>query len=126
MGTVVAFSKLAQLRAKTDRDLVRIIHADLDRALALAHVAATRQSVFGAQAEAVYRRAKTLLPRITSLDRAELAELERKLKELWMALDLGRLTAGPAHTRTRSRSWAATPLARACGRHSDPGDAGRA
>jgi hypothetical protein len=88
MGTVVAFSKLAELRAKTDRDLVRIVHADLDRALALANVAATRRSVFRAQAEAVHRRAKALLPRVSGLDRTEQAELEWKLKELSMALDL--------------------------------------
>jgi hypothetical protein len=88
VGTIVAFSKLAELRARTDRDLVRILDSELDRALALANVAATRQSVFRAQAEGVYTRAKALLPRISGLDSEERAGLERKVKDLWMALAL--------------------------------------
>ena len=88
MGTLVDFSKLAELRARTDRDLVRILHADLERSLALASVAATRHSVFRAQAEAVYARASTLLPKLSGLRADELAQLEAKLKELAMALDL--------------------------------------
>ena len=88
MGTLVTFSKLAELRAKTDRDLVRILHTDLDRGLALANVAATRQSVFRTQAEAVYARVKALLPKISGLDREEFSQLEGKLKDLSMALDL--------------------------------------
>ena len=67
MGMLVDFSKLAELRARTDRDLVRILNADLERGLALANVAATRHSVFRAQAEAVYNRSKTLLPKIPGL-----------------------------------------------------------
>ncbi len=88
MGTLLHFPKLAELRARTDRDLVRILHADLERSLALASVAATRHSVFTAQAEAVYRRAKVLLPQLSGATAEELADLEAKLKELGMALDL--------------------------------------
>lgn len=91
MGTIVSFSKLAELQAKTDQDLVRIIDGELDRGLALASVAASRRSVFSAQAEGVYNRAKALLSKTSGasgLDREELARLEHKLKELWMALDL--------------------------------------
>jgi hypothetical protein len=88
MATVVAFSKLAELRARTDRDLVRILNADLERSIALAGVAATRHSVFRAQAENVYVRAKALLPKLSGLTAEELAQLEAKLKELEMALDL--------------------------------------
>jgi hypothetical protein len=88
MGTLVHFPKLAELRARTDRDLVRILNADLDRSLALATVAATGRSVFRAQAEAMYSRAKTLLPKLSGATPDELAELEGKLKELGMALDL--------------------------------------
>jgi hypothetical protein len=88
MGTLVDFSKLAELRARTDRDLVRILNADLERSLALASVAATRHSVFRSQAEAMYTRAKTLLPKLSGLTADELAQLEAKLKELGMALDL--------------------------------------
>jgi len=88
MGTLVAFSKLAELRARTDRDVVRILHADLERSLALAGVAATGHSVFRAQAERMHTRARTLLPKLSGLSADELAELEAKLKELTMALDL--------------------------------------
>ena len=82
------FTKLAELRARTDRDLLRIIHNELDRGLALANVAASRQSVFRVQAEAVYTRSKELLPRISGLAPDELGEVEWKLKELSMALEL--------------------------------------
>lgn len=82
------FSKLAELRARTDRDLVRILNADLERGLALASVAATGHSVFRFQAEALYTRSKTLLPQLSGLTADEQAELTAKLKELAMALDL--------------------------------------
>lgn len=88
MGTLVDFSKLAELRARTDRDLVRILNAELERSLALANVAATRRSVFRAEAEAGYSRARALLPKVSGVTADELAELEAKLKELGMALDL--------------------------------------
>jgi hypothetical protein len=88
MGTLVHFPKLAELRARTDRDLVRILNADLERSLALASVAATRHSVFRSQAEAIFTRAKVLLPNLSGLTPDELAQLEGKLKELSMLLDL--------------------------------------
>jgi hypothetical protein len=88
MGTLIHFPKLAELRARTDRDLVRILNADLERSLALANVAATRRSIFRMQAEAMYTRARTLLPELSGATADELAELESKLKELGMALDL--------------------------------------
>lgn len=88
MGTLFHFPKLAELRARTDRDLVRILNADLERSLALANVAATRHSVFRIQAEAVYSRAKILAPELSGASPDELAELASKVKELGMALDL--------------------------------------
>jgi hypothetical protein len=88
MGTLVHFPKLAELRARTDRDLVRILNADLERALALASVAATRHSLFRSQAEVMYTRAKALLPELSGLATDERAQLEARLKELAMALDL--------------------------------------
>ncbi len=88
MGTLVDFSKLAELRARTDRDLVRILRVDLERSVALAGVAATGRSIFRFQAEAVYQRASVLLPNLSGLTPDELAELQAKLKELGMALEL--------------------------------------
>ena len=52
MGTLVNFADLAELRARTD----------LERGLAFANVAATRQSVFRSEAEDIYIRTKALLP----------------------------------------------------------------
>lgn len=88
MGTLVDFGNLAELRARTDRDLVRDLHAELERSLVLANVAASKYSVFRAQAEAIYARVKTMLPELMFLSAAERAELRRKLKELGMALEL--------------------------------------
>jgi hypothetical protein len=88
MGTLVHFPKLAELRARTDRDLVRILNADLERSLALARVAATKHSIFRSQAETMYTRARALLPELSGLTGDERAELEAKMKELAMALDL--------------------------------------
>lgn len=88
MGTIVNFSKLAKLRAKTDRDLLRILNSDIDRGLALGNVAATRQSAFYEQAETVYSRTIAILARTSSLHEDETAGLERKLRDLRMALDL--------------------------------------
>ena len=88
MGTLVDFTKLAKLRARTDRDLARILNAELERGLALASVAATSHSVFKSQAEAMYTRAKACLPTLSEASADDLAELQGKLKELGMALDL--------------------------------------
>ena len=88
MGTLVDFTKLAELHARTDRDLVRILNADLDRSLALASVAAGKHSVFRTEAEAAHGRAKVLLPKMLRLSAEERTELESKVKELGMALDL--------------------------------------
>ena len=88
MGTILNFSKLGQLRAKTDRDLFRILNSELDRSLALGNVAASRQSSFYAEASAAYARTRALLSKIAGLDVDQRTVLERKLKELRMALDL--------------------------------------
>ena len=54
----------------------------------MANVAATKQSVFRAQAEAIYTRAKITLPKLSTVHDREMAGLEGKLKDLGMALDL--------------------------------------
>jgi hypothetical protein len=88
MGAVLDFAKLAELHARTDADLISILNADLERGLALANVAASKRSVFRSEAESVYARAKLLLPRLSEISERDNATLERKLKELGMALDL--------------------------------------
>src|SRR5579862_7665725 len=81
-------TKLAQLRARTDRDLLLFVRRDLDRGLALAHVAATRQSPFYDQAQNTYVLATMLLPKIGGLPASERRELEATLKDLQVALEL--------------------------------------
>ena len=88
MGVLVDFTKLAELRARTDQDLVRLLALDLERGLALANVAATRRSVFRSEAEAMHARVKSTLPKLGRLSPADLAALEARLKELEMALEL--------------------------------------
>ena len=90
MGALLDFSKLAELRARTDCDLASILNSELDRALALAAVAATKHSVFRVRAESAYAKAKMLLPKLSRANGtcAEIAALEGKLKELGMALEL--------------------------------------
>jgi hypothetical protein len=88
MGHVIDFSKLAELRAKTDRDLIRIVSAELDRAILVAHLAGGMQSVFHVRATAVYTRVKALLDEMPSRGPNAPAEIEAKLKELRLALDL--------------------------------------
>lgn len=84
----------------------RAIQMELDRGLALAHVAATEQSVFCLQAEKIYAQIRTLLPKIGGMDARERAELQAKVRDLRMALDLipgaghagRRLSAGNPNT----------------------------
>ena len=54
-------AKLADLRTKTDRELLTLIQRELDRGLALADVAANRESAFYGAAEKAYRKVVTLL-----------------------------------------------------------------
>jgi hypothetical protein len=88
MGHLVDFSKLAELRAKTDCDLIRIVGAELDRAIVLAYLAGASQSVFHLRATTVYTRVKALLESMPSHNPKALAELEAKLKELRLGLEL--------------------------------------
>jgi hypothetical protein len=96
MATVVEISRLAELRSKTNRDLLRILDGEIERGLALGNVAASQRSAFYAQAEAVYRGTSALLAKITGLNSDDLSSLERKLKELRMALDLVPSAMDPA------------------------------
>ena len=88
MGNLVDFSKLAELRAKTDRDLTQILNAELDRAVVLAYLAGASQSVFHVQASAAYVRIRNLFEKMSNLGSKVPEELDVKLKELRLALDL--------------------------------------
>ena len=56
-------AKLAELRARTDRELLVLIQRELDRALPLADVVVNRESAFYGEAETGYRKVLTLLLR---------------------------------------------------------------
>ena len=80
-------SKLIELRRKTDGDLMILVRRELDRGLALANVAATKDSPLYAQAEEIYEIVKAWLPLIIGMERAEHSQLEVRLRELRTALD---------------------------------------
>jgi hypothetical protein len=80
-------AKLVELRRKTDRDLLILAHRELERGLALADVATTKQSPLYGLAETAYRTLKTLMPGIDGLTESERSELELNLKQLRAALD---------------------------------------
>ena len=75
-------SRLLELRAKTDRQLVSLIQSRLDAGLAQAHCAA-----FQADAEKTYAEVRALLPWVYGLTRLERRSLESKLAQLRELLD---------------------------------------
>jgi hypothetical protein len=84
-------SKLDQLRARTDLELVALIDGGLDRSLRLAQSTAN-----AGMAEKLSAEARKLLPRVYNL--SERLRLERKLRDLEAALTalsapLGRVRA---------------------------------
>jgi hypothetical protein len=81
---MVQRSNVAELRAKTDRDLVTLVKRELDGALAIA-MSGTASSVSLSRAEAGYARAMALLPVIDGT--RERAALATRLNEVRAALD---------------------------------------
>ena len=93
MSTTLELSKLAELRAKTDQELVKVIDKELERGL---HFALMTEGVKEAsdsdsaqqpniRAEAAYAEALKLLPMV---DRhSERRRLEKKLRQLRETLD---------------------------------------
>ena len=80
-------AKLAELRARTNRELLTLIQRELDRALTLADVAANRKSAFYPEAEKAYRKVITLLPKAPDMRRGERARIEATVKKLRFRLD---------------------------------------
>jgi hypothetical protein len=67
---------------------VPMVNTELDRGIAMANVAATAESVFYEQAEEVYVKARTLLPRISGLSSDDRIALRTRVTDLRMALEL--------------------------------------
>ena len=92
MSSVSTLFKLAELRAKTDRELVWVIDRELELGLRFALLAEQTETANGlgpargshVRAEAAYAEAAKLLPRVD--DPGERRRLERKLKHLRDAL----------------------------------------
>ena len=80
-------SKLVELRAKTDRELLALIKRELKRALLLANVAATMESPLYQHAEKIVERVAKLLSTISEVDRSERTALEARIKDVRLALD---------------------------------------
>src|SRR5262245_29279112 len=83
-GTV---SKLVELRDKTDRELLFLVEREVNRALAMANVATTRDSPLYIEAARAYENVTKLLPTISDRSPDRRALLETTLKELHIALD---------------------------------------
>ncbi len=82
--TTLELSKFAELRAKTDRQLVRLVSLELDRGLRLAYDRSKRP-----EAEKLYREARSLLSTVYNLTQRERLCLEASLAKLREALGAG-------------------------------------
>jgi hypothetical protein len=80
-------AKLAELRGKTDQELLFLIQRELDRALTLADVAVNRESAFYGEAEKAYSKVLTLLPEAPDMRRGDRARIEAAVKEVRLRLD---------------------------------------
>jgi hypothetical protein len=80
-------AKLAELRGRTDRELLVLIERELDRALTLADVAVSKESAFCGQVESIYGKVLTLLVKAPDMGQGERARIEKKMRELRLLLE---------------------------------------
>jgi len=80
-------AKLAELRAKTDSQLMFVILRELDRALPMAKAATNRASPLYIRAEKAYARVKPLVSKVEAVSNDNRADLDAKLEEVRMALE---------------------------------------
>jgi hypothetical protein len=95
-------SKLEELRAKTDRELLMLVSRELERGLALARVAAGQGSAMHLQAEAALAEVRILLPKLAGLNGEMREKLESKVRELRRELDAAPLTTSWISAPTQS------------------------
>jgi len=79
-------SKLGELRARTDRQLLLVIMRELERALPMATTAASKESPLYARAEKAYLKVKPLVSKVEAVTDEQKSALERKLTEIQAAL----------------------------------------
>ena len=102
MNSRPEFTKLIELRSKTDRQLVAIITSRLDVGLHYARLVPDPGSdsnwasaeAFQASAEKAYDEVRALLPWVYDVTRAERRRLESKLEQLRELLDESTIHAG--------------------------------
>jgi hypothetical protein len=80
-------SKLAELRRRTDQQLMLVILGELGRALPMAKAAASRESPLYIRAEKTYSRVRPLVSKVQAVSDEQKADLETKLKEVEVALE---------------------------------------
>jgi len=80
-------SKLAQLRARTDQQLLLVILQELDRALPMAKAAVNKESPLYVRAQKAYLKVRPLVSKVEAISDNQMAKLEAKLNEVRVALD---------------------------------------
>jgi hypothetical protein len=80
-------SKLAELRRKTDLDLIFLVQAELQRGLTLADAGMIKGSSSYAKAQRAHEMVKRWLQLISVLDKKGGQKLESELRDLGLALD---------------------------------------
>jgi len=103
MTTIEEAHKLAEFRAKTDRELYALISNRLDRGLSFAHLLLDEEArqtwasmdEFTARAERAYCEVARLLPLLRGVTPAEYRRLESRLWQLREILDCATLCAVP-------------------------------
>ncbi|HWB99476.1 MAG TPA: hypothetical protein VG672_22355 [Bryobacteraceae bacterium] len=87
MTTALDDQKLAELRRKTDRDLVSVICKDLERGLALARVVTYSDCSAYESAVRICQEVAMLLPTVADMTETERGLVGLKLMELRRTLD---------------------------------------
>jgi len=80
-------SKLAELRARTDLQLLMVILRELDRALPMAKAAVNKESPLYIRAAKTYMKVRPLVSKVEAVSDNEMAKLEAKMKEVQVALE---------------------------------------
>jgi hypothetical protein len=79
-------SKLGELRARTDRQLLLVILRELDRALPMAKAAASKESPLYTRAEKAFAKVRPLVSKVEAVSDEQKADLDARLREVQDAL----------------------------------------
>ena len=93
-------AKLAELRARTDRQLSLVIRRELERALPMAKTAVNKGSPLYTRAEKAYTRVRPLVSRLEVVTNDERTDLEAKLREVQRELERAASNSVPTRAIT--------------------------